>query len=232
MIQVILEKLYNMFSKPWPGLEQFLEDCFPLGSEFNFVQIGANDGISFDRLFHFVTARNGRGLVVEPLPDLFEKLVENYKDYPKIIPVNIAVHATKKNAYLYRVHPQKLPNMPSWASGIASLYREHHMKSHTPSESIIQVEVDCVTLKELFEQYGVNELDLIQIDVEGYDHEVVRMIDFCSIRPKIIKYEHANLTPQQRRVTERLLVKSDYFLFNEISDTIAVISALCRKRKI
>ena len=59
--------------------------------DFFFVQIGANDGVRFDNLYNFVTNNNCKGLVVEPIKDYFERLALNYRDYPDIIPVNVAV---------------------------------------------------------------------------------------------------------------------------------------------
>src|SRR4029079_11847609 len=53
-----------------------------------FVQIGASDGVRFDGLYGFVTRHPCSGIVVEPLPDVFERLRVNYADYPLIVPVN------------------------------------------------------------------------------------------------------------------------------------------------
>ena len=55
-----------------------------------FVQSGANDGMRCDDLYGFVMRHPCSGIVVEPLPDLFERLRANYADYPLIVPVNKA----------------------------------------------------------------------------------------------------------------------------------------------
>lgn len=48
------------------------------GAEITFIQVGANDGISFDNLYEFVTSHKSRGLVIEPLPHYFNRLRLNY----------------------------------------------------------------------------------------------------------------------------------------------------------
>src|SRR5262245_37291248 len=49
-------------------------------SDIFFVEIGAMDGISFDPLYKHVVSNGWRGLLVEPLPDLFEQLKETYHE--------------------------------------------------------------------------------------------------------------------------------------------------------
>ena len=43
------------------------------------MQIGANDGVLDDPLRELITTHHLRGLLIEPLPDLFATLAENYK---------------------------------------------------------------------------------------------------------------------------------------------------------
>jgi hypothetical protein len=47
------------------------------------------------------------GFVLEPLPDIFEKLVENYKCCQNIKPVNLAIHSTQTEMILHRVKPER-----------------------------------------------------------------------------------------------------------------------------
>lgn len=192
--------------------------------DFCFVQIGANDGLRFDTLYGFVTRHNCRGLVVEPLKDYFERLKLNYRDYPRIVPVNVAVHATQKRCQMFRVDPKRLTAAPDWAAGTGSVLPGYHSAAHRiPAEYIVQEEVDCVTLMELLETHGIRELDLLQIDVEGYDAEIIKMIDFSVLKPAIIKYEHLHLPRADAANVERTLTGNGYRLIREKMDTIAVL---------
>src|SRR6266481_6003650 len=49
-----------------------------------FIQIGANDGVSNDPLYKFVIEYGWAGILVEPLPQVFEVLRRNYADKPNL----------------------------------------------------------------------------------------------------------------------------------------------------
>lgn len=157
-----------------------------------FVQIGANDGKANDPLYEFIVLNHKRltGVCVEPLKDFYEKLKGNYANFPGIIPVNLAIHNSEKEIELYRVDPAKLSDLPSWAGGMGSFDLDFHKLSGTPSDCIITERVKCISLAELLQQHQIAEFDLLQIDTEGYDSEIIYNIDYSSISPLIIRFEH------------------------------------------
>jgi FkbM family methyltransferase len=172
--------------------EPLLYSLLKASGNLSFVQIGANDGKQFDALYRFITLNHKRvrGIVVEPVKDYFEELTFNYRNFPKIIPVNVAIHHSEKHMTMYRVDPAKQRHLPDWTKGIASFNPYHHELSNTPAEVMIQEEVQCVSLDELLDQYQIKTLDLLQIDTEGYDAEIIRHIDFKRIKPAVIRFEH------------------------------------------
>jgi FkbM family methyltransferase len=199
-------------------------------SDFFFVQIGANDGISSDPIRDFVTRNQVAGIVVEPLKDIFEKLCANYRGYPKVKPVNVAVHATEKTIQIHRVDPAKAAALGNWAHGIASVRQEHHALTQTPPELMTTETVPCVTFDELLAQNGVRNFDLLQIDTEGYDREILRMMDFNRHKPAIIRFEHGMpdgiMTAQDFVECTELLMKHGYYVVTEPYDAIAYNPAL------
>lgn len=186
-----------------------------------FVQIGANDGVRFDSLYSIVTNRKCSGVVVEPLPDLYQRLQANYADYPDIVPVNVAVHEREGTLPLYRVRPEVTGRYEGWATGIASFDREHLIRHGIASEDVVAQDVPCVPLMTLLARTGMLDANLLQIDTEGYDAEIIRMIDFSRFRPRIIKYEHKNMTDAQRGEMTGLLLSNGYLTTKEATDTIA-----------
>lgn len=78
---------------------------------------------------------------------------------------------------------------------------------------------------ELIEIYDVSRIDLLQIEVEGYDCEVIKMIDFRKINPSIIKYEHASLSNNDRTEAHTILKSNGYELFNQGEDSIGVLKS-------
>ena len=205
------------------GFLELLEKEHQESTEFCFLQVGANDGVKFDELHVFVTTHKCRGVVVEPLKFYFSSLDKNYAGHPDITPLNCAVHASESRTTMYHVDPAKLGFMPEWAPGIGSLDSEHHRKSNTPSEFMITEEVECMHLMEIIEQHNLSNLSLLQVDVEGYDGEVIRMINFDRVQPRIIKYEHLNLPAVEQKAVTRLLKSNDYSIQQLESDTLAIL---------
>lgn len=176
-------------------IEPFLYRQIRQQGGFSFVQIGANDGVSFDPIHPFVTKYSNkdvsiRGIVIEPMTDAYRQLCKNYSEFPDIITVNAAIHNSEKEMTLYKVDPEKLDQLPAGCKGIASFDPDHHKRSGTPLECIITEKVACVSFNELINTHKVTSIDLLQMDTEGYDAEIILNFDFKSIRPKIIRFEH------------------------------------------
>ena len=228
-IKMLAEPLIKIIGKgkrflPEKRFYELLHKNFTPGEDFYFIQVGANDGISFDILYDVVKERKSRGIVIEPLEDFYAKLCVNYKDFPEVIKVKKAVHPTDKSVTMYRVDPAMQKNLQSWTSGIASLDPLHHKKSDTDSKYIIEEQVEALPLMEIITQAqtGFN-IDLLQIDVEGFDFEILKMVDFRKIKPLVIKFEFSNLSAQDLKSSKLLLKNNGYYLFTNGDDMIAIL---------
>lgn len=160
--------------------------------EFCFLQIGANDGKRCDPLYGFVSANPDkvRGVVLEPLPDFYAQLKENYKKFPNIIPLNRAIHNENKKMTLYRADPAKSHKLPDYAKGIASFSKTHHEYTGVPTDCIIEEQVECISLERILKEYQNMNFDLLQIDTEGYDAEILLAMDLTKFKPFLIQFEH------------------------------------------
>lgn len=203
--------------------QRILEKNFEINSNFSFIQVGANDGVSFDFLYDFVITRNSSGIVIEPVTDYFKELEYNYKDFSKIIKINKAVHPLEKEIIINKIAPHVAQKYPDWVKGIASLDSEHHKKTGIDSNDIIKERVEADTLMNIIKKNFNNiQLDYFQVDTEGFDYEVIKMIDFYVIKPYIIKYESVNLNNEDQNSLMLLLNKQGYFVFKEFGDTIGI----------
>ena len=170
-------------------LAEALEKIIQVKGNLRFLQIGGNDGVSFDSLYHFVTANPVSGVVVEPVGIYYTKLKHSYHYYPEIETIQVAVHACQKEIDIYHVNPEFINKDNAWAAGIGSIDPQHHLKSGIPSEQIIKETVPCVGLMELIEEKDLFAMDYLQIDTEGYDLEILNNLDFKVCKPSIIKFE-------------------------------------------
>jgi FkbM family methyltransferase len=160
--------------------------------ELFIVQIGANDGTTYDPIHDFVMRNKGRvkALMLEPVSDFYNQLVATYRDHPGVTPLRLAIHKSEKSMEIHRVDPARLSSAPEFVKGIASFDAHYHAKSKTPPEWIITERVECVTLHELLDRYGVQKIDLLCMDTEGYDAEILSSIDFEKVQPVILMFEH------------------------------------------
>lgn len=174
--------------------ENFLYQYIEANNTLTFLQIGANDGVMNDPIYQFNCKNRYRvsGFVLEPLPDLFEKLCKNYEICPDIKAVNLAIHETEDVMTLHRVRQGYLGDLSELAQGVASFDPNHWKKtSLIPSEDYIdKVDVKCMSFRNFIKKFKVKKLDLLLIDTEGYDFEILNSIDFTQIKPNIIRFEH------------------------------------------
>lgn len=173
-------------------LNLLLESRIRKVREFFVVQIGANDGTTYDPIHDFIVRHrdNVRGVMLEPVPEFHAQLAETYRDFPAIRTLPLAIHASEKTMEIHRVDRAKLGSLPSFVKGIASFDREYHRKSGTPPEAIVSERVDCITTKELIAMCGIRKIDLLLIDTEGYDAEILLSFDFDAMQPAIVMFEH------------------------------------------
>ena len=174
--------------------ESFLYRHLAVHKSLSFIQIGANDGKMNDPIYQFNVDNKSvvDGYVLEPLPDMFKKLMENYKSCPNVKPINLAIHATETEMILHRVKPGLESEAPQFAQGVASFDEAHWKKTGVvPSaEFIEQVKVKCVSWINFIKSNDIDEVDLLLIDTEGYDYEILMSIDFKTLQPKMIRFEH------------------------------------------
>jgi FkbM family methyltransferase len=184
------------------------------------LQVGANDGILDDPINHLVIAHNLAGLLIEPLPDLFAKLLETYSGQSQLAFENVAIGDRAGMAQIHRVKAGA--RVQEHLHGSASFSRQHLIKEGVPAELIEGWEVKVVTMSDLLTRHAIRRIDLLQVDVEGYDYEIVKSVFEIGLRPAIINYEHCHLVPQLRTKAKRMLVEHGYRFIEVGKDTLAV----------
>jgi FkbM family methyltransferase len=179
---------------------------------FFFVQIGAFDGVSGDPL-HLLIARHGwRGVLVEPQPDHFRRLQETYREQPGLTLRQVAVADRRGERTLYTVAPRE--SHPAWSAQIAAFDRaqvlRHARSMPGLAECVRALQVPCVTLDDLLGEAPDGVVDLLQIDVEGYDAELIRALDLERWRPAIVRFEHKHLSPRDHDAAVARLLEHGY----------------------
>jgi FkbM family methyltransferase len=182
--------------------------------ELFFLQIGAFDGRTDDALHEYICRYGWRGILVEPQPRYFAELQKTYAGHPGLDLRNVAVSVRRGTRMLYAVDLNE-PGLPEWAPQIASFDRR---RLEATGFAIREYQVDCVTVADLL--VGVERLDLLQIDAEGYDAELIDMFDFTAFRPSIVRFENVCLSRADHERAVGRLVHYGYQVAVVGTDTI------------
>ncbi len=192
--------------------------------DFTFVQIGAFDGIRNDIIRKFILKYKWKGVLVEPVKHLFDTLVNNYKGQDNLYFENSAIAEKNEIKDFYRIK-QNSDNLAPYYEELGTLNPEILLKNKGVipdiENYIISEKVRCIRFSDLLEKYNIKKVDLLQIDTEGYDYRIIKTIDFVSIEPKVIIYEHKHLTEGERIGCANLLKAKGYAVCRLGVDTLA-----------
>lgn len=217
--------------------------------DFFFIQIGSNDGKKNDPIYNFILKYKLTGLLVEPQKEVFKSLLQNYRGQDNLIYANVAISQKDGFQKMYsikksfqRVYNKQIRMSGGDATGIASFNKDHirkTLKSNMSSffkdkkidDYIDKIEVETISFKTLLRRYNIKNINLLQIDTEGFDYEIIKMFDFEKYHPKLINYESRHLSDSERIKCEILLESKGYTLFKYKGDTCAIHCPPDFKRK-
>ena len=177
------------------------------------IIIGGNDGLSFDNLFQSLDPNLVSGVVIEPSKKYFSLLQKNLKDFKKIEFLNLAITNSEENFSLYQLNDQGLKKLPDWGKGLGSLSKENLLKFDEITEGDIEEEiVKGLTFDRIINDQSLFNVDYLQIDTEGFDGEIIGMIDFDSFKPQLLKFEWVNLSPTEINDCKEKLIQYNFYV--------------------
>jgi FkbM family methyltransferase len=206
---------------------RLITSIFPQHLPFFFINIGANDGIAGDPLAELIKSNHRcSGVFVEPVPFLFRRLCRNFGSADRFIFENVAINDRAGTRTFYYLDCQKFGEnqLPDWSEQVGSFEKSHILR-HFPgldASQIMTADVECITLPELIERHGIRQVDILVMDVEGYEVIILSQIDFKKIRPRLIMYEHKHLSDGDSRLAREILTSNGYRIAQYDRDTIGL----------
>jgi FkbM family methyltransferase len=158
-----------------------------------FVQIGACDGVSEDPVHDFIRKDVFQALLVEPIPENFDRLRKSYEGAKNVVTARIAIGDRDGEIDLFKVKDGSQSKDPYWARQLASFDRGHLLRHDVSSDDIEMVRVPCLTLSSLMKRYQFDKIDILQVDTEGFDAEIVGMALRLPVLPEWINFETFHL---------------------------------------
>ena len=198
-----------------PAIEDIVRRTFGKRT-VRFVQVGSNDGLHNDPIFA-MSSTNAlwTGMLIEPVPYLFERLKVNYCNSKRFIYENIAIGRKAGIIPFYYVSERardEIGGLPEWHDQLGSFDKNHILK-HTIAliEPFIEVmDVEVCTLEEVLARHTWHNIDLLHIDAEGYDWEILSGVDLLALNPKMVIIEHTHLSVENRTFARQKMTDAHY----------------------
>lgn len=238
---LLYKGIYRYFYSPSKDSISFIVNRYSLekGSGFTVIQIGANDGLINDPINKFIKRDSWNGVLLEPQSFVFNNYLSKvYKKDRGITLLNAALGEKDGSAVLYKIGFCN----DRWAHGLASFNREILEKSvksgyarrkaikegiEIPEEEeklISEEEVTVLSPSTLMKENNINNIDLLQIDTEGFDFEVIKMFDIAKTRPSLISFESLHLSKNDYHTCISHLNNNGYLTKTIDANTIAMLN--------
>lgn len=206
-------------------------------SDVHCLQIGANDGVFDDPVHAYITKYRWKSLLIEPLKDVFEKrLTKTYEGYDNVILENCAIDANIGEREIYKIGFTD----EKWALGLTGFSKDNiqkHIDSgyvdrmaaksnitppSDPQAYIITEKVKTASPKTLLQKHNFQKLNVLTIDTEGFDFEVLKLMDFEAFHPDVILYESKHLSEADFKASQEFLEEFGYVLYWEKGNTLGI----------
>jgi FkbM family methyltransferase len=152
------------------------------------IDIGANDGICGSNS-RSLLQKGWAGVLVEPLPAVFEELVHNSRSFKSVQPLCRACSSNHGAACL-RIGKDGVHGQMSSLSDDAIIARNLAEE---------WTEVETTTLAQIVQTHSIPlDYGVLLIDTEGWDLEVLRGFDDTRARPRIIVTEDLASTNEEK----------------------------------
>ena len=165
----------------------------PIFVFMNAVIIGAMDGVSFDDIFD--TLNNYKKvLFVEPVPHYFNLLKLNaHRLNTEVCFENSPISDKHENIELAYLDINSLNNYEYFYKGCSSVIENgepiNKYLKKVDNKDLVILSCKSLTFNDLCEKWGIEEIEYLQIDCEGYDQRIVNSIDLEKYNIKKLKFE-------------------------------------------
>jgi FkbM family methyltransferase len=160
-----------------------------------FLDIGANDGVTFSNTYA-LQLMGWHGVLVDASPVAAARLRHTYEGVDTVKVIHAAITDQDGTVTLH----DSSDTLVSSLNATAEQTWRHHNFSWCP------VQVPAMTVASLYQAAGTTAFDFVSIDAEGHDLTILRQLDLQSIRMLCVEYGHHRAQVLQAAPGFRILV--------------------------
>lgn len=163
-----------------------------------FVEAGANDGFQQSNTYWLERFRGWHGVLVEPIPELFAEAV---LERPGAAVFNCALVPFDHPGGTVSMHYGGLMSVVAGARGSEVADREYVKPAFLLGlEDAREVQVQARTLSSILDEVSAPEIDLLSLDVEGFEPSVLAGLDLERHAPRFIVVEVHEVSGGRARI--------------------------------
>jgi FkbM family methyltransferase len=194
------------------GQDKYLEENIFKGYKNGvFFDVGAHDGATFNNTLYFAKKHHWKGVNIEPIKSVYDKLVTNR---PHAININCAVsNFDGTTDFICNTGYTEM------LSGIKSNYDERHinrlqneLKQMGGTSEIINVKTKRI--ETICDENNITHIHFLSIDVEGAEFDVIKSINFDKLFIDVIVFED-NYKNKSDDIIEYLKLKNYKIIKND-----------------
>lgn len=189
VIRRIFEAIHlDFFSKPAIlNMHEKIHHYLDYSDGF-FIEVGANNGFDHSNTYYLEKFRHWQGILVEAIPELYKECLN---ERPKSQVINCALVSDE---YSEPTVTMKYAGLMSLVSGAFNDQEkeQNHIDKGVKIQGLIptyEIQVSARTLTSILDEYKVKEIDFFSLDVEGFEMNVLKGLDFEKYRPKYLLIE-------------------------------------------
>jgi FkbM family methyltransferase len=188
------------------GQDQYIDSLLKSKENGFFIEAGAFEGESFSNTLYFEKSRKWTGLLIEPLPDMFESVLSKNRN---AYAINACISGDKPFVAKFKVCHV--------LSGIADKMSENH-KQRVKNEcnDAKNIFVPCFSLGTILAALNVTAVDYFSLDVEGAEWDIIKNLQFNTIPITSLTVEYNGDADLGQIITNHMeknnfkLTKKDY----------------------
>jgi FkbM family methyltransferase len=154
-----------------------------------FIEVGANDGFSQSNTYYFERMKDWKGILIEPIPALYQRCRRTRK---RSAVYQCALVSAQYQQDSITMTYANLMSLVQGARKSTSGDQDHVDRGVEIQREVTapyQVTVPAQTLTSILDEEGVSSIDLLSVDVEGYEYDVLQGLDLSRYRPRYILVE-------------------------------------------